>query len=631
MLGLFIRRVLVPAAVAAVLLPAPAHAQAPAVERIHTYDVAIAIERDGRILVVERIDYDFGGAHKHGIFRDIPVRLRYDDTYDRIYDVEVVSVRGSPGTPAQYELEEVEGGILRIRIGDPDRTITGRHGYTITYRVRGALNAFGDHDELYWNAIGSQWAVPIDGATVGVTAPAKLTRIACFAGPEGSSLACRSSRRKGNTATFGHAQLFPYTAVTVVVGLPKGAVPQPRPILEERWSLGRAFEMTPMKTAAAGLLLLGLLLGIVRLLWVAGRDRRAVGSPVDVSYGTTAGGEQQVPLMERSAHPVEYVPPDRVRPGQLGTLLDERANPLDVTATIVDLAVRGYLRIEEIPKRWLFGKPDWRLLKLNEPDENLLRYERILLNGLFSEADETEDQLEELEEVGDIPPPPDAPPSSEPVLATVKVSSLKKRFVQRLKDVQDALYDDAVKNGWFAGRPDKVRETWATRGWLLAIVGGGLTWLAAAKTRLGLLPVPLVIAGLLLIVVAKWMPRRTAKGTGLVRRVNGFRTYIETAEVEEARFAEAQSLFSQYLPYAIVFGATERWARAFGKLGDQPPQTPWYVGSRPFTVGGFGSSIDSFTVTAAGTIASTPGGSGGSGFSGGGAGGGGGGGGGGSW
>ena len=129
------------------------------------------------------------------------------------------------------------------------------------------------------------------------------------------------------------------------------------------------------------------------------------------------------------------------------------------------------------------------------------------------------------------------------------------------------------------------------------------------------------------------MPRRTAKGTGTLRRVQGFRRFIEESEKERARFAERQNLFSEYLPYAVVFGATDKWARAFAGIDGQLPQTNWYVGSYGyFTLGSFNDSMDGFATTTSGTITSTPSGSGSSGFGGGGfSGGGGGGGGGGSW
>jgi hypothetical protein len=602
----------------AFLLPVPAAAQGGG-ERIAAYDVDIRIQEDGSLRIVELIDYDFDGLERHGIFRDIPVRLHYDDRHDRIYPLDVLSVQGSPGTPDQYEVED-DSGRKRIKIGDPDRTITGRHTYTITYRVEGALNGFPGHDELYWNAIGADWSAPIERATVRVTAPDSVGRIACFAGPTGSSLPCAESLPDGSTATFSHPALNPFEALTVVVGFRPGAVPRPQPVLDERWSLSRAFSATPVTLSLSGGLLLLLMFGVGWLLWTRGRDRRAVGAPVDIAYAATGGEEQSVPLFEPGAYPVEYVPPDEVRPGQVGTLIDEAANPLDATATIVDLAVRGYLRIEEIPKRWLLGKPDWRLVKLREPDDGLLRYERLLLNGLFDLVDDVDEDGEPAEREGSGGD------------QSVKLSSLRRKFHTKLREVQDALYDDVVARGWFAGRPDKIRARWHALGFLLLLAGDALVFLAAWKTHLGLVPIPIALAGLLLAFGARWMPRRTAKGTGLVRRVLGFRTYIDTAEAQEARFAEKENLFSRYLPYAVVFGLTEKWARAFAGLGDRAPDTSWYVGTRPFTYNAFAFSIDGFSVSTAGTIASTPSGSGSSGFGGGGSsGGGGGGGGGGSW
>jgi hypothetical protein len=616
--------VLVAAGLLVAMAADPALAQA---ERIAAYDVDIAIESDGSLLVVERIDYDFGALDRHGIFRDIPVRLRYDDTYDRIYRVEDIGVEASPGTPDGFELEH-EGAILRIRIGDPDRTITGRHAYTITYRVRGALNGFDDHDELYWNAIGTEWSVPIEEASARVSAPAEILQVACFAGPAGSNLPCSETRQEGSAATFSQPSLDPYEGLTIVVGLPQGAVVPPRPILDERWKFSRAFSVTPLTVSVTGILLALVLFGVGWLWWTQGRDRRAVGSPVDIAYGTAPEGQQAVPLFEQGVYPVEYAPPEELRPGQIGTLVDEAANPLDVTATIVDLAVRGYLRIEEIPKRWLLGKTDWRLVMLKEADDQLLGYERLLFNGLFSVGD-LEDPEPEEEEESD-PGGADLAPG-DPGLASVKLSSLRKKFHTKLAEVQDALYADVVRRRWFAGRPDKVRQRWSAAGFAVMLVGDGLIFLAAWKTHLGLVPIPIALAGLVLAFGARWMPRRTAKGTGLVRRVLGFRTYIETAEAQEARFAERENLFSRYLPYAVVFGLTDKWARAFARLGDQP-DTSWYVGTRPFTYSAFASSIDGFSVSTAGTIASTPSGSGSSGFGGGGSsGGGGGGGGGGSW
>ena len=588
--------------VALVLLAAPAGATQGVGERITAYDVDIRVETTGALLVTEIIDYDFASNSRHGIFREIPVRLDFDSRYERTYPLDVISVEGSPGTPDKYKRESI-GNKARLKIGDPDKTITGAHRYTITYRVRGALNGFEGHDELYWNAIGTEWPVPIEQATVRVTTPSDIIEVACFGGETGSRLACADAGRAGRTASFSDRRLQPGDGITVVVAFAKGAVPAPAPILDERWSITRAFSVTPATAGASLALLAAAVFGISRLAWRTGRDRAAAGSPVDVAYATAGQEEPVRPSLGpfgRVETPVEFVPPDNFRPGQVGTLVDEAANPLDVTATIVDLAVRGFLRIDEIPKKGWFGKPDWTLTKLKEGD-GLLRYERLLLDGLFRDGD------------------------------AVTLSSLRTTFVSRLNGVQDALYDDVVAQGWFVGRPDKVRARWYLIGAGAVVLAVALLVVLMALTHAALVAVPLVVGSVLLLLSAKRMPRRTAKGTGVLRRVSGFRRFIDESEKDRARFAEQQNLFSEYLPYAIVFGATEKWARAFAGLDDELMQPSWYGGTSNFSTVGFAHSIDGFAVTTAGTITTSPAGSGSSGFSGGSSGGGGGGGGGGSW
>ena len=200
----------------------------------------------------------------------------------------------------------------------------------IVYRVEGALNGFADHDELYWNAIGTQWEVPIQDASVKVRAPAAIGRVACYVGPVDSIRLCASSGVDGRTASFATTGLEPYEGLTVVVGLPTGSVPAPRPILDERWSLARAFSGDPgLADGVAG----GVLLARVPVLgWLLGMDR--AGPPAGRAGAPVVGAM------------VESAPPEGIRPAQAGLLVDEVVNPAALSATLVDLAVRGYLRIE---------------------------------------------------------------------------------------------------------------------------------------------------------------------------------------------------------------------------------------------------------------------------------------------
>ena len=420
----------------AVLAGGASRATAGSSEQIKRYDVDITIEPTGALLIRETIDYDFGVVPHHGIFRDIPARVDYTQksNTDRVYPIDVISVKASEGTPADYSVDS-EGDNERIKIGDPDRTITGEHQYEITYRVRGAMNGFKDHDELVWNAIGNQWAVPIGAANVTVHAPAEITGVNCSEGSYGSYQPCGTATSSGDTATFTAKEIFPgyalgpFQGMTVTVAIPKGAVPEPKPILEERFTLASAFRVTPA-TGGLGIGMLIFLVAVVLgLVFLFGRDRRYKGSAVDAAYGTDAPNapEERVPLRGEHETPVEFVPPDGLRPGQVGTLVDFKANPLDVTATIVDLGVRGYLKIEELSEPGLFRSGDWKITRMKEDDAELMPYEQKLLDGLFRD---------------------------DPV---VQLSELRYEFAARMTSVLTELQDDAKQRGWFAAaRPSEA-------------------------------------------------------------------------------------------------------------------------------------------------------------------------------
>jgi hypothetical protein len=106
--------VMVAAGLALAVLAAPARAQTP--EQILDYTVDLQIEADGTLLVTERIAHDFGSEERHGILRDLPVRFRYDDRYDRIYPVQVLDVSGSPG-----DTGPVHAGGHGPHVADPHR------------------------------------------------------------------------------------------------------------------------------------------------------------------------------------------------------------------------------------------------------------------------------------------------------------------------------------------------------------------------------------------------------------------------------------------------------------------------------------------------------------------------------
>lgn len=598
---------------------------------IESFDVAAEVTGDGDLLVTETLQVDFASLERRGILRDIPVRYdvppdpwydldgREPDDLQRVIEIDDLEV-SSDTAPDDLDVERpgpLGGEWLHLRIGDEDQTITGAHSYTISYRVRGALDQIDGQPELFWNATGNDWPVIIDRASVTMTGGDPI-ETACFVGGYGATETCDEAAIDADTARFGAERLMPGDGLSVAVQYAPGSLSVPPPLLLERWRLDRALWGNAL---AWPLAVLTALLGLGGVAWLAyrqGRDRVLRG-------GVTAAGaldsrrpeERRRGLIERRTVPVRYRPPEGLRPAQLGLIIDESVDPVDISATIVDLAVRGHLVIAETGGdggRW-GDETEWMLRRTRPAERSdvppersafdaLLPYEQQLLDALFADGDE------------------------------VSGSDLKGEFFREYQQVERAIYADGQQRRWFAKRPDQVRSRWLGLGVAATVVAMGLLVVAVLFTTFALVAVPLVLAGLALMVAHRWMPHRTAHGSRLLEATLGFREFIETADADRLRYAEAQDLFVPYLPYAIVFGEAKRWAQAFADLGIDPIDElrGWYAGYGAFNVASFSAGMDRFSTSMSSSMASVSASGSGGAFSGGGFSGGGfGGGGGGSW
>ena len=559
---------------------------------ITSFHSDIHINTDSSLDITETIAVDFGSQQHHGIFRYIPLRYRYDDTHDRDYEMSLNSVT-QDSQPALYSTPSDLTNFV-IKIGDPNITVTGAHRYVIAYRITGALNSFADHDELFWNVDGGDWPVPKKQVSATVTLPpAAYQSGACYQGASGSTDRC-ALENAGNTVTYTTTrQLASGEQLTIVTGLTKGAVSVPPPMLEPRLRQfpQDAFDVNPGTVGVSALVLLAGLGLIVRFWWVHGRDRQYLTQ----YYLTNDPRQAAAPVLDHQPVVVEFEPPQGLRPAELGLILDESADPKDVTATIIDLAVRGALTISEVP-----GKKDWILTWKPNEVTNILPFERTLLDGLFAGGREE-----------------------------VQLSDLKGTYAPTLRSAEGQMYQDAMERRFFTTRPDYLRGGRIALGILLVLAGGFLAFVLGRGFGWGLPGVAIVVVGIALIATSRFMSVRTAAGRDLMQHTLGFRLYMNTAEKYRQQFAEKAEIFTQLLPYAIVFGCVTRWAKAFEGI-DTSHTSGWYIGPQPFQAALLAGNLESMNSSISSAVAATPGGSGSSGF-GGGAGGGGGGGGGGAW
>ncbi len=555
--------------------------------QIENYSSNIFIQKSGEVQVTEDIFVDFNQLDKHGILRTIPYIYHDADgkkTYTEIKDISVANHR--------YSVSK-EGDFIQIKIGDPDKTVSGKQEYKIQYTVVGVLRGFDAYDELYWNVTGNDWDVPIQKASAVVKLEAgNILETACYQGETGSTKQCAGSAEGRSTFFESSDPLAPNNGMTVAVSYPKGVIALP--VVQ---SFGQKL-LSPLSLVVFGLTLVLGTFGIFYVWSTKGRDLLLRGKHL---FDPEAKEEKRPLLGNQETIVVEYESPDRLRPAEIGVLVDERADTLDVTSTIIDLATRGYFDITEEKKKWMFGSTDYILKKKKTDTKELLAYEKELLDRLFKDGD------------------------------SVKISSLKQEFYKDLKIVKNQLYTDVVEKGLFPDNPEKVRGKYRVVGIILLVLFGVFISFAREIEQPYLFMGSLagILTAINLIFVSFVMPRRTAKGAELNRRVKGYRLFIENVEKHRQKFFEKENMFNEVLPYAIVFGLTKKFAKAMENMGVTPDASTvaWYHGTGAFNLSQFENSMTSFSKSMSSAMASTPSssGSGGGGSSGGGFGGGGGG------
>ena len=463
---------------------------------------------------------------------------------------------------------------------DADRTIVVR------YRVRNAIRFFyassdvGALDELYWNVTGNEWTMPIDSVHARVVLPAGITptRTSVYTGVAGSTAAAARVDKHGNDVDFTLREgLNPYEGITIGVGWPPGQI------------AGRPSQLQEQ------------LLDVLRWLPLV--------IPFLVFVMAFRHWQKKGRDPKEGSYVVRYEPVPRMSPAELGTLVDNNADIEDITATLVDLAVRGYIHITELTEEHLFG-----LSKSKDYQMDIIR-RRSDWNALKPHEESYLDALSHAA-------PRDA--------YKVKMSELRNRFYKFLPEIKNAIYESLVGARYYEQRPDKTRAKWFTITVATAFALGTPTILSFSRGFTWISPFALIIATVfstvVLLIFTQIMPARTTEGARAREAALGFKEFLSRVEEDRyKRMITTPDLFEKYLPYAMAFGVEAKWANAFKDIYREPPQ--WYTGSTgPFNASTFSHSISTMSHAAASSMSSSPSssGSGGGGSSGGGSGGGGG-------
>lgn len=596
-------------------------------EHIKNFIIQVDIDQKGNLLIKEEITHVKNEPH-HGIFRDIPISsIKYKGiklTNDiGIKTVAILDENTNSLNPVKYEKTK-ESGNVKLKIGDPSVFITGEHKYFIEYSVKNGITYFDDHDELYWNIVGTAWQMPIEQVNFIINSKASTTDKLCFTGAYGAKTQNCNFISEENNSLIGEstAKLVAGEGLTVVLAYPSGTFEKPS---ETMLFLKMFLYILP-------LLLIPLVWLLIHIIWLKfGNDPEPKG-----------------------VHP-QYEPDKDLDPLIGGYIVKQGFDNKYISAYIIDLAVRGYITIQKISKENVnvisqslkvdyvnpnnnktidnslltnkdsasqekLMKQMGNLLGLNKDnfilhrtDKELVNpkpYETILLAGLFLGGD------------------------------TSNLNGLKNEFYTTVASVSSSVTSYATDNGYLYKFGNIIRDGSKILIGLLFFaiffIGPALFSMLAFLSASPLWVVFFVAITVIGFLYARSMAKRTDLGMRKYEYLLGMKMYIETAEIDKIKFhndpEKYGGQFEHLLPYAMIFGLEKKWADKFKDFYTTPPS--WYTGDNWSTFNAYilaSSLSDSFSSTVSAASVS-PRSSGGSGFGGGGfSGGGGGGGGGGSW
>lgn len=496
--------------------------------RIADFHSTISVDQTGGAFVIERITFVFSGEY-HGIYRTIPVEYPGPGGTNYHLLLKVVSVTDDAGQSLKYESTRT-GAYRKLKIYVPGAEDTTKT-VVISYSVPNATRFFDDHDEFYWNVTGNDWPVPIDHAAALVKLPVNTAgslRAQAFTGVYGSEEQEATSSVDGSTATFETTNPLPMRGgLTIDIYVPKGLLTQPSSLTRAGWFLrGNPGVLIPVWAFI-----------VMFVMWYTmGRD----------------------PDPGLSVAPM-YEPPKGMTPAESGALIGDTVHPRDITATLVDLAVKGYIKIHEtVEKGLMFDHKDYTFERLKNADSNLSSHELVMFNNLFDGGDQT------------------------------TLSHLKNRFYTAIPVMTQDIKAELKNKNMYLVDPDSAHAYTFVGALIIAAPFALLQWLGSVN----LLDSPATLFGGAVVAVAiiwlfgRVMSAKSVLGGRTAVQVLGFQEFMNRVDADRLKRMPPDT-FEKYLPFAMALGVEHQWAKAFSGIAQNPPS--WYV---PY--GGYGPGYPMF-------------------------------------
>lgn len=544
---------------------------------ISRFNSNIHVEEDGSARIEEQITFVFKGVYQ-GIYRDIPVDYPGPSGSNYTLFIKLDSITDDSGNTLKYE-KKTNNGFLHLKIYVPGATDASRT-VNIEYSVANGTRFFEDHDEFYWNVTGNDWPVPIEQASAMIYFPSEASgklRAQAFQGVYGSSQHASASVTGPGVSVETTDPLPMRGGLTGDVYIEKGVLHQPS-------GIARFFQFVrsnPVVTVP-----LWAFVVMFPLWWIKGRD----------------------PDPGMSVAPM-YEPPEKMGPAEVGTLIDGSVDPRDITSVLVDMAVRGYVKIVETQhKGFLSSTKDYEfhLLKNRGEWNDLTDYETAMLGNVFAGSD------------------------------VVLLSSLTNHFYTVLPAIKRGVMGALKTKGMYTLDPTSA-SGYQGLGLILVVLPYFALQAFGFADFLSSVPLAIgsgLIAVAIIVIIGRQLTATSLKGARTQVQIKGFQEFMNRVDADRLKRMPPDT-FEKFLPYAMALGVEHRWAKAFEGIVQNPPS--WYQGTYGpnFSTFYFVNSLGSMATTASSTFVSAPrasssgsgwsGGGGGGGFSGGGFGGGGGG------
>lgn len=528
-------------------------------EIIKNFKSDIVVNTDASVHVTETIQYDFKDNEKHGILRNIPL-TDVVGSFDTL-QIKNINVTDENGTVYTFEKSGgntiFSGRQVSLKIGDADKTISGLHTYVISYDLKNALGYFDDRTEIYWNVTGNGWQVPIWHAEAYITLPGNIPEsslhLASYCGISGSKDVCGASVYNYNVANntteiyFSSASdsyLDIEEGITIAAAFPKNIVAYPTrsdyisrfinkywvapfPILIMIWWFRKSF-----------------------IYWLHRRKFYRDNTII-----------------------AEYDAGD-MDPLETSGIVYGKITNKNLSAQIIDLAIKGYIIIKKVDGEYVFDKTE------KDPTE-LKGHYKLLLDGIGNKS-ETDLVLSFYE-------------TAYKILTTVS-SSL-------------SLREYTIKPS-FTVKSSEKGPVYIFLGLFLAVNPGVFFWIFFGPQIGAMFSASTILISIMYSVIKPRINKLSDKGLHAERKLLGLKLYISVAEADRIKFHNAPEktpeLFEKLLPYAMVFGLEKKWASEFENIYITPPT--WYVDSfaTGFTAGMLARGISDFSTSATTSMFTSP-------------------------